>query len=298
MGEALLGAGKDREDMLYAAILEQVKTRTIVAFHLAFFCCVLAAWRLNLNANFIVIGLPIAFYLGLACWLRRRFASCQVRIRDFIGGGPAKINWPKIIATTVLVWLALAGISGLELQLAKQLGLVATPGLLNRQTVALPAAWGVTFVLGVLIAPVIEEMLYRGVILHRLSRRWGVRGGVVASSLLFALMHFSLPLLSRFLLGVILANAFIKTRTLLVPIVMHATFNGLALAERWLVQNLAWQLPTIVLFALFGYAVFGAVVWLLYYLYKNRPTKDWRLPFDDAAASPDPAPGQEQNMSG
>src|SRR5690348_9736608 len=45
------------------------------------------------------------------------------------------------------------------------------------------------FVIFVLAAPVIEELLFRGVLLHVLTARWGVTRGLIVMSLVFALLH-------------------------------------------------------------------------------------------------------------
>ena len=85
--------------------------------------------------------------------------------------------------------------------------------------------------LGLIVAPAAEEILFRGILLPLLMKRLGVGPAVILSSVLFALIHFHVPsFFPLFVLAVGLALAYIYTRSLWVPIVMHALFNGMNLA--------------------------------------------------------------------
>jgi hypothetical protein len=43
--------------------------------------------------------------------------------------------------------------------------------------------------MGILVAPLVEETLFRGFLYPVLARRWGAAGGVLFTGLLFGLMH-------------------------------------------------------------------------------------------------------------
>jgi membrane protease YdiL (CAAX protease family) len=87
----------------------------------------------------------------------------------------------------------------------------------------------------VIMGPAIEELVFRGVILNRWAYKWGIRKGVVLSSLLFALGHRGI--LWPFVVGVVLSLIYLATRSLLVSIVCHMLVNALAesleVALRW-----------------------------------------------------------------
>jgi uncharacterized protein len=97
----------------------------------------------------------------------------------------------------------------------------------------------------VIMAPLVEETLFRGVLFQSLRRRLGLWPGALLSSLVFTVIHveivFSQPvaLAGLFSLGVFLAWAFHRTGSLLVPILGHAVFNGVSvllavLADRFI----------------------------------------------------------------
>jgi len=84
--------------------------------------------------------------------------------------------------------------------------------------------------LGLVVAPVAEEILFRGILLPLLMKRLGAGPAVILSSVLFALIHFHVPsFFPLFVLATGLALAYIYTGSLWVPIMMHALFNGMNL---------------------------------------------------------------------
>ena len=82
----------------------------------------------------------------------------------------------------------------------------------------------------VIVAPVAEEALFRGLLLPLLVRHAGAVAGVALTALGFAALHGleSLPALAVF--SVALSLAYARTGTLLVPMAMHALFNAANLA--------------------------------------------------------------------
>ena len=78
----------------------------------------------------------------------------------------------------------------------------------------------------VAIAPIVEELAFRGVLLRSWSRRRGRRAAVLGTAALFAVLHPT-DLLGSFAFGVVLAAIRLRTRTLLVPIACHVLFNAL-----------------------------------------------------------------------
>lgn len=81
----------------------------------------------------------------------------------------------------------------------------------------------------VLIAPLVEEFVFRGVILGSL-RRFGDGFAIVVSALLFGLIHRNMVQLpNAFLMGLVLAYAVVRTGSLWTGILMHLCNNLLAM---------------------------------------------------------------------
>ena len=83
----------------------------------------------------------------------------------------------------------------------------------------------------VLVAPVAEEILFRGLLLPILVRRVGAMGGLVLVALVFAGIHADAgTFLALAVFSVALSLAYARTGVLWVPVLMHALFNGTNLA--------------------------------------------------------------------
>lgn len=90
-----------------------------------------------------------------------------------------------------------------------------------------------------LAAPIAEEILYRGVLFRSLANRIPVLPAALASSLLFALVHFyALPSLSLIIaVGMVCAYSFAASRSLLTAILLHALYNASIKIPEWIVYH-------------------------------------------------------------
>jgi membrane protease YdiL (CAAX protease family) len=97
----------------------------------------------------------------------------------------------------------------------------------------------------ILVAPVAEELFFRGVVYNAWEREWGPMVAVLGSSALFAVIHTSLfSLAPIFALGVTLAMLFRSTRSLPATMAMHAAFNAISVALALLARQGILTLPT------------------------------------------------------
>jgi membrane protease YdiL (CAAX protease family) len=76
-----------------------------------------------------------------------------------------------------------------------------------------------------------EELSFRGYILQRLAQAWGMPAAVIASSLIFAMVHVLNPnvqplaMVGLFCAGLLLATAYLVSRSLWLPIGLHIGWN-------------------------------------------------------------------------
>lgn len=79
---------------------------------------------------------------------------------------------------------------------------------------------------GIIIAPIIEEILFRGFLLSALKKSLGRRYAIVVSAALFAAVHIDVfAFLQIFILGILLGHLYEKTKTLAASIIVHITHN-------------------------------------------------------------------------
>ncbi|HBA85653.1 MAG TPA: hypothetical protein DCZ95_16350 [Verrucomicrobia bacterium] len=94
------------------------------------------------------------------------------------------------------------------------------------------------FFMGIVLAPVFEEVVFRGILLPYFAQKWGVSRSVILISLLFAGIHFHIPALGPlFVISLALSLAYISTRSILVPIAMHGIFNAVNLTLMLVMRN-------------------------------------------------------------
>lgn len=94
---------------------------------------------------------------------------------------------------------------------------------------------GLFFFGGVVVAPVVEEIFFRGFVFTGLRERFGWGKAALISSLLFALIHLRpFIVLPIFLLGWLFAYLYQRCGSIVPAILLHALVNGLALAAAFL----------------------------------------------------------------
>jgi membrane protease YdiL (CAAX protease family) len=150
-----------------------------------------------------------------------------------------------LAAPTVLVTIVLGTV------LALLLG-VAEPSLLPVPTT--PAEWVADILVAVVLAPVGEELFFRGFAQTAWTLDLGWRRALVRTALFFAIVHalnvsaadFSQAVrllvavaIARLPVAFILGWVFARTGSIAAPLGLHATFNGLSLVLFALLQSAA-----------------------------------------------------------
>ena len=100
-----------------------------------------------------------------------------------------------------------------------------------------PVGVAATVLMAVVIAPIAEEALFRGVLFSGLKDRLGSLPGLVLSAAIFAAVHFSLyQFIPLFVFGLMLAYLVSTTRSILPAILCHALFNAVAVGLLYLLR--------------------------------------------------------------
>lgn len=79
-------------------------------------------------------------------------------------------------------------------------------------------------------APLVEELLFRGVLFEELRKEISLKGTIFLTSIVFGIYHFNILQSSNaFFLGLVLAYVYYKTRSIEASIIIHATNNMVAM---------------------------------------------------------------------
>lgn len=120
---------------------------------------------------------------------------------------------------------------------------------------------------GALIGPVCEEIIFRGVILEGLAKKYDPTKALIFSALIFGLIHLQpLQVIAAFFAGLILGWIYLKTQSLWIVIALHVinnfaafTFSDLGTAStRTLIGNDLLYVGSFALAAVIAYAAYWA----------------------------------------
>ncbi|MBQ9161598.1 MAG: CPBP family intramembrane metalloprotease [Methanobrevibacter sp.] len=80
----------------------------------------------------------------------------------------------------------------------------------------------------IIFAPVVEELIFRGILFNRLKIRIGIIPAMILSSFLFGIGHDFGGITSAFLFGMCMCILYLKTDNILIPISVHFINNVVA----------------------------------------------------------------------
>jgi membrane protease YdiL (CAAX protease family) len=185
---------------------------------------------LSMSAGALVYGL--FFLMTYVLIIRRR----QVSWRDLGFRSPPALALSLLVPIFVGQCVLISIVNTVVLQLIGQFQ--------NPQVAALTApggfAWSnfvAVFAVAAIIAPIVEEILFRGLLYQWLRAHTSVAVAVIVSAAIFSAVHV-IPLLfpALFVVGVILALVFEWTRSLWTTIALHFLQNSLAVIGIFVLQ--------------------------------------------------------------
>ena len=183
----------------------------------------LAAYRYSSSQPLSDLGITAIaalFYASLAFWAFGEVQQARVPLKLLLakgagGLGPVRIG--ALLSACLLFGVSsfrlfgyISGESAVDPLVAKWHG-GGEPSLL---------ALGGLFVVAVVVAPIVEEVIFRGLILRSWAYRYSLNKAIVVPALVFASIHFeNFP--GAFVLGLIYAVLYLRTRSLWLPITLH-----------------------------------------------------------------------------
>lgn len=145
-------------------------------------------------------------------------------------------------ALSVPAWIAAQVIQVAVVALLSRFGLQPDTGIAERAIASVDPV--VLVVALVIVAPIAEEVFFRGIVFNAWEREYGAQRAVYGSALLFAVIHGSIfNLLPIFVLGVLLAAFYRRTRSLPGSMALHAGFNAISVVLGLLVRFDVIRLP-------------------------------------------------------
>lgn len=197
------------------------------------FALVVAFMAVTSRADVPFVPTAYAAYGFLFLAALRSLTQAGMGTGDVFGAPPGEVkSWPLVIVLVPVMF----SFAAMTLWATAFVASWVSPGfgryLLREQNDPGPlralneagSTWLILFI--VVVGPVVEEVVFRGLVLRRWIARKSLWRGVVGSSLVFALLHPPFWI-GAFVIGIFLALLYLVTRSLYAPIAFHAMYNGL-----------------------------------------------------------------------
>jgi membrane protease YdiL (CAAX protease family) len=165
-------------------------------------------------------------------------------------GGARSVLLGLLLA--VPAWLGATTLGLILTRLLELIGRQPEPGIVDAAVARIDPT--VLVLALVLVAPVAEELFFRGVVLNAWMREYGTRTGLVGSAAVFAMIHANLESIESLIasvvtvvpilgLGIALALIYRGTRSLAASMAMHAGFNAISVSIALLVRAGVLDIP-------------------------------------------------------
>ena len=180
-----------------------------------------ASYTILLISSLVIQELVL---LGAAVWFGPRTHGVSLETIWLRRTDRGSWWFPLAVASAALViahlYAPLLSLAGIEIEAATQPKVSSEAGPLL-----------VTVLGAVLMAPIMEEVFFRGFLFGGLSSRWGWIAAAVVSSLIFGLAHLSVDYLPAYAaIGFLFAWSYWRTASLVPGITAHAITNAVSTA--------------------------------------------------------------------
>jgi len=144
----------------------------------------------------------------------------------------------------------------------------------------------------VVLAPVMEETLFRGIVLESIRSRFGAFKAIMISAAVFGIIHvIPQQVINAFFVGIVLGFIYVKTESLASVIILHAINNALAYLQTVIFDDRELSIAELTGGSTLYYIVYGisAAVCILALIQIIRYAKkgDSRLPAENNNTSGD-----------
>jgi membrane protease YdiL (CAAX protease family) len=190
------------------------------------------------SASDLILNIGIQFFFaGMV------FVVMVSRIRPAAWLGLKWRQWPLVVViapvTVLTMWACFAGLYALGYEgLMENLGVEIVQDSVNLfQTHEDPSVLILMSITAVIVAPLCEEVVFRGYIYPVLKKYNGMWAAAFVSALIFSAAHGSLAaLLPLFIFGVVLVILYESTGSIWAPIGAHFLFNAATVAVQLLTR--------------------------------------------------------------
>ncbi|PFJ06173.1 CPBP family intramembrane metalloprotease domain-containing protein [Bacillus cereus] len=229
----------------------------------------------NVSENtFEVISQITVFFVFPLFWLYVKTNKNNVVFTSFFDK-PSRLPWGLILLAAVMGMIFSVGISHIQFYILAHtlpnflVSMLEDGNVINTSNIYMTIF---TFISACVLAPIMEEVIFRGFFLQRMAYKWGIKRAVIISSLIFGLGHFDV--IGAFMFGVVMCLLYIKTKNIWTNIAVHALNNLIATSMQFVGKEGSDAISITELQAQsnlwigIGLAIVG-LLWLIPYIWKQ-----------------------------
>lgn len=217
--------------------------------------------------NFIGYNVSMLFVIWFA-WRNR----VQHGDRALRYGGVPSLLYPLLILLTVSLSVVIDPLTNM----------IPMPEFMEKLFAMLATRDIWTFLMVGITGPILEETLFRGIILEGFLTRYRPGKAIFWSALLFGLFHMNpWQFIPGFLIGLLLGYIYLKTRSLIPVILVHMVNNSFSYLIMYIYgedvqsfRDLFTDPEYYYLLLAFSIVVFASLL-LIVYKFLNRPSESW-----------------------
>ncbi|EMI9087388.1 CPBP family intramembrane metalloprotease [Bacillus cereus] len=215
-------------------IFDHMKTRFILMWAIISFVIMMFILPLLFkeipNDVKLNIALIISIYAIPMYWIGFKFKKYNISFKTYFSK-PSSFSFRKIFASAIMTMLFGLGMLLLIVVLfsliPKSTSLEDTNEIVKTQSMWFILMKAITLSF---IAPICEEILFRGFILSRFTYKFGLKKAVIFSSIFFGVLHLS-NVFGTTIFGIISCLMYLKTKSLFPSIIAHMV-NNIIVASR------------------------------------------------------------------
>ncbi|MEM7595480.1 MAG: CPBP family intramembrane glutamic endopeptidase [Cyanobacteria bacterium P01_A01_bin.83] len=224
----------------------------------------------------LILAIAITWYFF------KKLKAANIDIKRIVGS-LNKINFKLPLVLAIAEYLFAWGINPINLYGLSFILPKYVENQLNYEYASTPISWIFFSISALIYAPIMEELFFRGIIFQKIAIKHGIVKGLTISAILFAAIHFRFDVISLFIMGIITALLYFKTKQLASPIIYHFSYNLIVIIKRLYNQifsNTDTLAQTTVIeyqqhftdnFELYMLFLAISIPYLSYFIYKNFP---------------------------
>ncbi|MFN7253457.1 MAG: lysostaphin resistance A-like protein [Anaerobacillus sp.] len=197
----------------------------------------LAAFLLDIDITMIISLYSIVSYTGIIFILFHEFKTDGIE-REFVIGNLSIRNESLLKYISIQVFITFFSILAVLTLLNLFTNMEDFIQEIIISAADAPQISGLILLLyvvaAVVFAPIAEELLFRGFLFNRWGETIGLGKAMIFSSIIFSAIHFNQGFIGHFIFGIFACIIYVKTKKLIIPIILHGLNNLIAISPQFL----------------------------------------------------------------